>query len=310
LKTNTSITELNISGNNLNAEAAVIFSEDMKDMGSLVSLNLANNNLKAEGAMRVAQLLCLNENITEINLASNKFDAECAEILVPAIEAMGSLSSVNLLKNNIGVEQALAIVKIKEAKPNLRTLCGFTLEETEVDMSKQGLLPEDAILLASDIPDMGSLSRLDLSGNNLGRMIESLFDGWEEALKAKVEYFDKDQDGVLCTNELAEFIKALGISDIDGTAKFFMADGPEADPSYVEGGGMKVTGLCSFYKAASIKRSGAVIGNLRSLGLLQSGMSILANASQDMGSLVSLNLAENELGVEGARHVAEVLPKW
>jgi hypothetical protein len=28
------------------------------------------------------------------------------------------------------------------------------------------------------------------------------------------------------------------------------------------------------------------------------------------GSLVSLNLAQNDLGAEGARHVAEVLPKW
>jgi hypothetical protein len=80
------------------------------------------------------------------------------------------LSSVNLLKSSIGVEQALAIVKIKEAKPNLKTLCGFALEETEVDMSKQGLLPEDAILLASDIPDMRSLSKLDLSGNSIGDM--------------------------------------------------------------------------------------------------------------------------------------------
>jgi hypothetical protein len=31
---------------------------------------------------------------------------------------------------------------------------------------------------------------------------------------------------------------------------------------------------------------------------------------QDMGSLVSLSLANNNLGVEGAKHVAEVLPKW
>jgi hypothetical protein len=77
------------------------------------------------------------------------------------------LSSVNLLKNGIGVEQANALVKIKESKPNLKSLCGFTLEETELDMSKQGLKPEDAVLLASDIPDMGSLSKLDLSSNVL-----------------------------------------------------------------------------------------------------------------------------------------------
>jgi hypothetical protein len=28
------------------------------------------------------------------------------------------------------------------------------------------------------------------------------------------------------------------------------------------------------------------------------------------GALVYLNLAKNELGVEGAKHVAEVLSKW
>jgi hypothetical protein len=40
------------------------------------------------------------------------------------------------------------------------------------------------------------------------------------------------------------------------------------------------------------------------------GLMSLANAIQDMGSLVSLNLAKNELGVEGATRVAGVLPKW
>ena len=31
---------------------------------------------------------------------------------------------------------------------------------------------------------------------------------------------------------------------------------------------------------------------------------------QEKGALVSLNLANNDLGVVGAKHVAEVLPKW
>ena len=31
---------------------------------------------------------------------------------------------------------------------------------------------------------------------------------------------------------------------------------------------------------------------------------------QDMGTLVSLNLAHNFLQVEGAEHIAKVLPKW
>ena len=37
---------------------------------------------------------------------------------------------------------------------------------------------------------------------------------------------------------------------------------------------------------------------------------LLAPVMEANWSLVSLNLAKNELGVEGAKRVAEVLPKW
>ena len=85
----------------------------------------------------------------------------------------GSLSSANLLGNNIGVEQAQELVKIKEAKRGFKTLCGFTMDETEVDLSKKGLSAGCAVLLASEIPDMGALSSLtfpspkDFSGPSL-----------------------------------------------------------------------------------------------------------------------------------------------
>jgi hypothetical protein len=79
----------------------------------------------------------------------------------------GSLCSANLLGNNIGVEQAQELVKIKEAKPGLRTLCGFTMEETEVDLNNKGLTAGCAVLLASDIPDLGSMSSLNIANNDL-----------------------------------------------------------------------------------------------------------------------------------------------
>ena len=40
------------------------------------------------------------------------------------------------------------------------------------------------------------------------------------------------------------------------------------------------------------------------------GIVALANAIQDMGALVSLNLANNSLGPVGAQHLANVLPTW
>jgi hypothetical protein len=82
--------------------------------------------------------------------------------------------SANLLGNNIGVEQAQELVKIKEEKPGLRTLCGFTMEETEVDLSGRRLRAGDAILIASDIPDMGSMSKLTFSGGSEGE-----YGNWE-----------------------------------------------------------------------------------------------------------------------------------
>ena len=57
LKTNTSLKELNLAGNNLNAEAARIFSQDIHDNGALVSLSLANNSLGPFGAQHLAKVL-------------------------------------------------------------------------------------------------------------------------------------------------------------------------------------------------------------------------------------------------------------
>ena len=104
--------------------------------------------------------------VTDLNISKNDLKSKDIAGFAEHLRDMGSLSSVNLLKNGIGVDQANALVKIKEAKPNLKTLCGFTLEETELDMSKQGLTPGDAVLLASDIPDMGSLSKFTFSGDH------------------------------------------------------------------------------------------------------------------------------------------------
>ena len=84
-----------------------------------------------------------------------------------ATQDNGALASVNLLKNDIGVEQAQALVKIKEAKPSLKTLCGLTMEETELDFSGQNLNAGDAVLLASDINANGALADLNLANNSL-----------------------------------------------------------------------------------------------------------------------------------------------
>ena len=75
---------------------------------------------------------------------------------------------MNLLRNYIPVEQAQEFVKIKESMQNLQTLCGLAMEETELDLSGQDLRDGDAVLIVSDISDMGSLASLTISNNRIG----------------------------------------------------------------------------------------------------------------------------------------------
>eukprot|EP00966_Prymnesium_polylepis_P301399 6963900-Prymnesium_polylepis.1 len=51
------------------------------------------------------------------------------------------------------------LLKIKDEKPQLITLCGLTHEETELDLSRKGLGPADAMLLAPEIAVSRSLTQ-------------------------------------------------------------------------------------------------------------------------------------------------------
>ena len=50
------------------------------------------------------------------------------------------------------------LLKVKAEKLNLRTLCGLTHEETELDLSFNSLGPGDAKLLAPEISVITSLT--------------------------------------------------------------------------------------------------------------------------------------------------------
>ena len=87
--------------------------------------------------------------------------------------------------------------------------------------------------------------------------------------------------------------------------------------------------LCGVWRAPSFVGFKALVNAIEQHGLLSmdpvnmaeeldvSGQNlgpadakILARFIKDNAALVSLNLAQNDLGAEGAKHVAEVLPTW
>jgi hypothetical protein len=54
------------------------------------------------------------------------------------------------------------------SKPNLISLCGIADDATEVDLSGLGMDADDAIILASELPDKRALTSLDISNNGIG----------------------------------------------------------------------------------------------------------------------------------------------
>jgi hypothetical protein len=75
---------------------------------------------------------------------------------------------VNLLKNDIGVVQAKALASILKEHPTLKSLCGNSGKETELNMSGKQIDAWDATMLVPEIVDNGSLTSLDISNNKIG----------------------------------------------------------------------------------------------------------------------------------------------
>jgi hypothetical protein len=79
-----------------------------------------------------------------------------------------AILSVNLLKNDIPMEQAKALASALKGHPTLKSLCGNSGDETELDMSSKEIGPDGAIMLAPEIAGNGAMTSLNLASNKLG----------------------------------------------------------------------------------------------------------------------------------------------
>jgi hypothetical protein len=73
------------------------------------------------------------------NEMGKEYENDMSGVIALAIPGMGGLFSANLLKNDIGVDQAMVLASIFKEHPTLMSLCGHKGDETELDMSGDGL---------------------------------------------------------------------------------------------------------------------------------------------------------------------------
>jgi hypothetical protein len=144
------------------------------DMRALLVLSLKDNGLGTEeGGKVVVGILKGNSVLQELDLSGNSVypasdnSPKFVVALSPGLADNGAISSVNVLGNSIGVEQAQELIQILQAKDKLTTLCGFSGDETELDLSNKNLSAGCAVLVANEISDMRALSALFLSKNGI-----------------------------------------------------------------------------------------------------------------------------------------------
>jgi hypothetical protein len=80
---------------------------------------------------------------------------------------MRALSVTNVMGNCIGKEQLAKLQEIMCSKPDLVSLCGIGDDATGADLSGLGMDADDAAILASELPDKGAMTSLNLASNNL-----------------------------------------------------------------------------------------------------------------------------------------------
>jgi Leucine-rich repeat (LRR) protein len=295
----------------------------------MMSVNLANNHLSKEEGTSISPPrqglqkgdVVDGKTVTTIYDNGNIRVTDLSGILaiVNAIKDMRALSSANLLGNSIPTEQAQELVKIMRSKENLTTLCGLSREETELEFSGQDLGAGDAVLITNDISNMGALTSLDISNNKLGELL--LPEGWTKKHAQSQEEYDahaqanawyEHVDGRWQKEDpsmpLGVITLATAIKDMRAITKFDIS----SNHLWVEGGKVLAAGLKGNQVITELNISSNRLGQedfYSDYGDDTSGVIAIADAIPDMRAMTSLNLASNDLRIEGAKIVAVVLPK-
>ena len=195
--------------------------------------------------------------------------------------------SVNILGNDINVECANAFIEIMDSKASLKTLCGFSGNETELDLSQKDLTAGCAVLVANEVKKNGVLASLNMSNN----MLASKASG-----KALAE--------MLSSNSV---LKELDVSKNAQYPRLRMrsADGPGFANELAVGisANGAVTSLNVSMNSIPVKNMNAIIAIVEA----KPAMKVLCTVPFRDKTITELNVSSQNLGVEGALVVSRYL---
>ena len=282
-------TEADFSGWDLTVQDAKLLAPEIVVHASLTSLSLHDTPLDDE----VVSILCQalhNSHVQELDLSDTDISTVGLNAVADRIAVVSSIISVNVLSNKLDVERADLLLKVKDEKPNLRTLCGLTHNETKIELRYKRLGPGDAKLLAPELLVMASLTKILVDGNELGDAGTTILcNALRESTVTKVQELGLTNNQIGPEGARAVAAMAAVVASIThiGAGGIDLRSNNLGD----EGWGAIFAGVCSskVSKIASINASNKGIGP-KGANLIAEALRTSVNAS-----LTSLDLSGNAL---------------
>ena len=283
LKTNTTLTHLDLSGNNIAPGGAVSLATALKTNTTLTNLDLQGNNIGPGGAVSLAAALKTNTTLTKLDLQGNNIGPFDAESLATALKTNTTLTNLCLsYGNNIGPAGVESLAKALKTNTTL----------TDLDLSGNDIGPAGAESLATALKTNTTLTNLDLSGNNIGPGgAVSL----ATALKTNTTLTNLD----LRSNNIGPFDAeslATALKTNTTLTNLYLSYGNNIGPAGAES---LAKALKTNTTLTDLDLSGNNIGS--------AGAESLATALKTNTTLTDLDLSENNIGPVGVESLATAL---
>ncbi|KAF9956626.1 hypothetical protein BGZ72_002637 [Mortierella alpina] len=158
LEINSTMTTLNLTDNDIGPLGANALAEALKTNSTLTTLNLRGNAIGDDGAKALAAALKINSTMTTLNLTYNGIGPLGANALAEALKTNSTLTALNLSLNNIQYDGAKALGEALKTNSTL----------TDLNLNYNSIRDNGTKELAEALKTNISLTTLSLNGNSIG----------------------------------------------------------------------------------------------------------------------------------------------
>ena len=281
LKSNTTVTKLNLCDNDIDDAGAAGLADALKINTTLWVLNLSENSIGDAGAANLADALKLNATLTALNLSENSIGDAGAANLADALKSNKTLTELNLRINRIGDAGAANLADALKSNKSL----------TELNLRDNFIQEAGAERLADALKSNNTITKLNFRGNFIQ---EAGAERLADALKSNKTLTELNLRG--------NFIREAGAERL--------ADALKSNKTLTE---LNLRG--NFTREAGAERLADALKsnktltelNLRGNVIREAGAERLADALKSNKTLTNLNLRLNYIHVTGAATLADAL---